>query len=258
MVVSLLVIAAHTALLHVLFIKTTRLLRFRPFPPIDHLSPAEATHRAKVANLIRAAGTMLSWPLLTVGWFLLFDALERLAGDPEGSVAVMRASLAAQFVAPGIAGFILCGPVGYLVTRLCLGRRYPEYAACEDLIHRHNERRWMYLCFVWVVPLCVEWEAHWRGAETAFYEDRMEVRPVWSFFAEERPYTEVAAVYGLPSVSNRPGQFMPDPQFLIAFRDGGRWTNAFAGRFPQPEDRAVIDLVARQSGRPIIGVAQLP
>jgi len=259
---TLAVLAVQTIALHVFYRAMERRL-FHPRPPVDlaHLSPEQRRRKAVFANRLGTAGYLLAWPVVTAGWFALFAWMGyRNAPGGPGVAYGFDPPLGLGVLVAFLAGFVLCGPAGVGILRICLGGRgYREAMACGDDHFNLDIRRFMYVVFVWVVPLCVDWEILHADCYTVLTADAIVIKDFLAPRPVAHPYRDVVAIDGVKDFRGNPDEVFPEPDFRVRFKDGAawvpiRWMNR-AGGFRK--DREAVEYIAARSGQPIRWVAKI-
>ncbi len=251
------IIAVQSLALHVLFIEMER--RWPPRPFVSALSEEERARRATSMNRLGSTIGSLLWPIVTVGWFVLFRWIEWCCGpNLPGARFVLRSQMGYAFLSPIFAGIALTGPVAVGMVRLIRWRSYHVDMACGDHRYGFDARRLFYLFIVWIIPLCVDWEFAFINSWTVVTDDAIVARDLMRVSPVTHKLSDVTHIHGVRVFSEIPGAMAPKPSFKVTFRDGRVWTNAMCAHFPLPDDRVVIDFIARRSGRPIEWVNEIP
>ncbi len=236
-------------LLHVFFKWLEK--RWPPRPHVD-LSHLDAETRRRLAKRVNVVGTLVGialWPVLTAAWFLLFFWLQdaTLPAIP-GAVFVRRPTRVVHMIPATFAGITLTGPVMIGLTWLWFGRRFREVMAVGDAHYKMDARTQFYLMFVWIVPLCLDFDMAFLGRLTAFTPDRIVHRGLLIDRAQERPYSDVVKLEYVDGFRWVHNDQLPDKRFKITFRDGSEWTSHNFFLNPRPDDPDLLKYVAGRSG----------
>jgi len=150
------------------------------------------------------------------------------------------------------ASIVLAGPIGLGAMRLLYRDRFHEVMAVGDAHFRFDVRRWMYVTFVWVVPLCVDVESLWLGRCVVFVPDGIFSRSLWSRRVDFHSYREVTSLVAVDGKKPLHGTIVPDRRFIVLFRDGISVPSPrFAYHDGRPEDFEPLLYTSRRSGVPI-------
>ena len=259
---TLAVLAVQTVALHVFYRAMERRL-FPDRPPVDltHLTAGQRRRKFVFASRLATVGHMLAWPVLAAGWLALFEwAAYRNVPRGPGVAYVFVPVFGMAILVAFAAGFVLCGPAGAGLVRLCLGARgYREAMACGEPRSRVHIHLFKYVVFVWVIPLCIDWEILHANCYTLLTPDAIVIKEFLAPRPVARPYRDVAAIEGVKVYLGNPAEIFSEPDFRITFRDGTtwvpiRWMN-WSGGFLK--DRDAVEYVAGRSGQPIRWVAKM-
>lgn len=252
MFLSIAIALAHTALLHCLFGWAMRRWPEEPRLDVSHLSEDEIRRRAVFANRLGTALYLFAWPVLTVATFLAFMGLHQLLGPRGRPLFLIRSEPILYLAAAVPAGFILCGPAGLLLLRLCLWRNYHAYMACGDRHFRLDIRRYMYWASVWVIPFMIDAVFHYGSAYTAFWPDRITRQSWWELSPRRYAWTDVRGIFRIttwdPAEVAKIGR---EPKYVIEFNDGRCWTSADHINRESEQDDQIIALAEAKSGQPV-------
>jgi hypothetical protein len=258
MLLSIVIIVAQTVVLHKLFWAIAGRMPPRVRADVSHLSPEQRRRYAVWTNVLGTILYMSLWPVIAVAWFIAFQLLAEFAGsDLDGVVYLHPSMFATRILTATAVGFVLCAPAALVLLRLIFWRTYHERMACGDAHYAVDVRKLMYVYFVWVVPMCFEWDVHWALACTAFTEDEIVERRWWSFAEDRHPYTAVKRIEGVKPYERRPTQLPQEPEFLIEFDDGSHWTSVDNMHPSRESDLEAVELASRKSSVPIRWVAAI-
>jgi hypothetical protein len=258
MLLSIAIIVAQTVVLHKLFWAVADRMPPRVRADVSHLSPEQRRRYAVRTNALGTVLYMSLWPVIAVAWFLVFQLLAEYAGGDLDDVVYLHPSLFATRILTATAvGFVLCAPAALVVVRLLFRHTYHERMACGDTHYAVDVRKLMYVYFVWVVPMCFEWDVHWALACTAFTREEIVERRWWSFDEDRHPYSAVRRIEGVKPYERRPTQLPQEPEFMIEFDDGSRWTSVDNCHPAMESDLKAVEFASQRSGVPITWVAAI-
>jgi len=253
------ILAVQTLALHIFFRwMEPRVLPRRPAVDLSHLGPEERRRKAYFAYRVVNFTCLLILPGLALAWYFLVRMLPQPAIlNAPGAAHVLTPEPPSARAVALIAGVALCGPIGMGALRGCVGGRYRETVACAEEYWPGDTRRILYAIFVWVVPLCLDWELLHANCYTVFGKDAIVVKDFWEPRAIVHRYDDVARIDGVRDYRKLPGAVFPKPDYRIVFKDGGAWV--LVGWKPRrpADDRALIERAARRSHRAIRWVAAI-
>jgi hypothetical protein len=208
------------------------------------------------ANRLGTVLYLLAWPVLTILAAIGCYGLHLLTGPHDGPLYVIRGNPGIYLVIALFLGFVLCGPAGLLLFRLCVWRRYHEYMACGDQHFKFDIRRYMYVACVWLVPLAIDAAWHHAGAYTAFYPDGIADRSFWEVSARQYDWADVRAIYRVTTwAAEDAPNIGREPKYVVTFADGRRWASDEHMHAEQVGDDSMVALASEKTGKSVIPVA---
>jgi hypothetical protein len=227
-----------------------------PVKPEIKLSDSEMQALAKVYTKweIISVPFMFFYIALTgYFWFLLLRYIGDLAAQPHEECLFLEVPSAMTCMLPAMFLGFISSVVPLIVTmKALLGERYEEYIRWSSQRQGFDAWKvfyWMAVAYV-IGSLCFEacslryWEA--------FHKDRVVLMRPWYLSSRTYPYTRVKGIAHLARFQAPNGNIRNDPYFMIRFDDGETWSSSRGAKLANVNRaNAIIDLVSKQSGRPV-------
>jgi len=167
---------------------------------------------------------------------------------PAGAVC----GIPAIFIAIG-----WCVVPATLLVRLRFGGQYDRYARYRELRFGIARRGWRSLllgysavCAVWVV-LILDWNVRFTDRDVV-------INRLWSFTAEEHPYSDIVEIRTAPWLTALNGKRVQRREYFVRFRSGQTWSTSYDPSDATPKrKKQIAELMSSRSGVPITEVPLL-
>jgi hypothetical protein len=242
-------------------------------PPPQNRSPA--TRRESDRGLDRLTLRSYQWVNLVIlpvfivtmlgmgiGWAMLFNYLgdEHARTFPPGVFVFKPAVYWAIFGVPSVfLGIFGCTAILEPLTRILLGRRYPEYCYWEQArrglagpvgVQRYGRRFVLFavvlgsLMALWMV-LAMNWYVR-------LTENEIAIKPLFVIGEQLHPYNRVQQIV-LTTHTRVKQDVIPREGLHLRFDDGQIWSTGQSFRLPDtPEERKrLLEFLCRKTGKPL-------
>jgi tetratricopeptide (TPR) repeat protein len=195
----------------------------------------------------------------TFAWAMLLMHLQRWqTARFEPTVFHFHPPPVAMIVPAILLGIMSSYPLGALVYRALLGRRWRLFARYRNLKHGFDERRARRTTFVCLAFMCTAMIAALANWRAAFGPEEVRFQSWLGFARSSYPYAAVADIRTSRQFRAPNGKLVQRREWILEFIDGARWKTSFdIFGLTESQKASVAAFVSEKSGKPVREVTVL-